>query len=75
MKTTITHAERLRVAEWLLDAQQLLAGVATLEGQIARTLGFGPEDPCDPITDAVSVPWTVDQLLADLHIGIQDETD
>jgi hypothetical protein len=22
MKTTITHAEQLRVAEWLLDAQQ-----------------------------------------------------
>jgi hypothetical protein len=75
MKTTITHAERLRVAEWLLDAQQLLAGVATLEGQIAKALGFGPDDTRDPITDAVSVPWTVDQLLADLHITIRDETD
>jgi hypothetical protein len=75
MKTTITHAERLRVAEWMLDAQQLLAGVETLEGQIAKTLGFGPDDSRDPITDAISVPLTVDQLLADLHIGIQDETD
>jgi hypothetical protein len=75
MKTTITHAERLRVAEWMLDAVQLLARVNEREGQIARALGFGPEDTRDPITDAVSVPWTVDQLLADLHIDIQDETD
>jgi hypothetical protein len=72
MKTTITPAERLRVAEWMLDAQQLLAGVDDLERHIATMLGFGPDDDRDAITDAISVPMGVDQLLADLHIGVAD---
>jgi hypothetical protein len=73
MKPSITQIERSRVAAWILEAQHLLAGVDALEGHIAATLGVGPDDDRDAITDAVSVPRTVDDLLADLHIGLQDE--
>lgn len=73
MKAAITQAERLRIAEWMTDARQLLAGVEDLERHIATTLGFKPDDDRDTITDAVTLPLTVDQLLRQLSIEVSDE--
>ena len=72
MKARITHAERLRIAEWITDAQQLLAGVETIERQVAATLGFGPTEDRDVITDTLSIPLSVDRLLADLSITVEE---
>lgn len=73
MKTTITQTERLRVAEWITDARQLLAGAEAIEQQIAITLGLSPTDEDrDAITDAIGVPQTVDTLLERLNIGVDE---
>jgi hypothetical protein len=72
MRTTITHAERLHVADWIRDARYLLADVAALERDIAITLGV-PRDE-ESITDAISVPTcTVDDLLETLGISVSED--
>jgi hypothetical protein len=70
MNARITNAERRRVAEWITDAQQLLAGVEVIERQIATTLGVTTLDDRDVITEAISLPLTVDELLLRLQIGV-----
>ena len=72
MKPSITEADRRRVAEWITDAQQLLAGVEHIEQRIALTLGFEDGDDREIITDAVNLPLSVDRLLRELHIDIEE---
>lgn len=74
MKTSITHAERLRVAEWILDARQLLIGVENIERHIAATLGFTAADNADLITDAIGTTMTIDHLLSLLEIAVDEDS-
>lgn len=79
MKRTITHADRLQVADWLLEGRELLIGVKNLEGHIAITFGISGADPqatllADIITDAIAIPTTtIDDLLAQLGIRVDED--
>lgn len=79
MKRTITHADRLQVADWLLEGREGLDVAKDREGNIAITFGISAiEDQrallADIITDAMAIrTTTVDDLLAQLGIRVDED--
>lgn len=73
MPTRITQTERLRAAGLLLKAQELITGVDALEQQLIKTLQVTVGQDRELITDAVSSRMTVDALLDELGIVVEEE--
>lgn len=71
--TRITLTDVQKIAEYVLDAQQLLVGVADLERHIADTLGVPPEGAAhDVISDLVAGVGTLETVLAQLGITVDE---
>lgn len=71
--TRITMTDVQRIAEYVLDAQQLLVGVADLERHIADILGVPPEGAAyDAISDLVAGVGTLETVLAQLGITVDE---